>query len=84
DVAELEHLSSLQELKRKVLTRADELMMMNNAPALFGSTLNNNTPTHGLNVLQGLQEPNVLQRQRLNVMLSAGTECSEFTGSEHV
>ncbi|GJS59878.1 hypothetical protein Tco_0654662 [Tanacetum coccineum] len=62
DVAELEHLSSLQELKRKVLTRADELMMMNNASALFGSTLNNNTPTQGLNVLQGLQ------RQRLNVM----------------
>ncbi|GJS17465.1 hypothetical protein Tco_0411937 [Tanacetum coccineum] len=62
DVAKLEHFSSLQELNRKVLTRADELMMMNNAPALFGSTLNNNTLTQGLNVLQGLQ------RQRLNVM----------------
>ncbi|GKB35365.1 hypothetical protein Tco_0880307, partial [Tanacetum coccineum] len=83
DVAELEqYLSSLQELKRKVLTRADELLMMNNAPALFGSNLNNNTPIQGPNVLQGLQGqgpnvmqglqgPNVLQHlqgQGLNVM----------------
>ncbi|GJY61260.1 agamous-like MADS-box protein AGL62 [Tanacetum coccineum] len=38
DVAQLEeYLSSLQELKRKVLIRADELMMMNNAPVLFGT-----------------------------------------------
>ncbi|GJU50503.1 agamous-like MADS-box protein AGL62 [Tanacetum coccineum] len=64
DVAELEqYFSSLQELKRKVLTRADELKMMNNAPALFGSNLNNNTPIQGPNVLQHLQGrgPNVLQ-----------------------
>ncbi|PWA93042.1 Transcription factor, MADS-box [Artemisia annua] len=66
DVAELEqYLSSLQELKRKVLTRADELMMMNNAPALFGPNINNNTPVaiQGPNVLQHLQGsgPNVLQ-----------------------
>ncbi|GKB80240.1 hypothetical protein Tco_0947135, partial [Tanacetum coccineum] len=57
DVTELEqYLSSLQELKRKVLTQVHELMMMNNAPALFGSNLNNNTPTQGPNVLRGLQD----------------------------
>nr|GEU98458.1 agamous-like MADS-box protein AGL62 [Tanacetum cinerariifolium] len=64
DVAELEqYLSSLQELNRKVLTHVDELMMMNNAPALFGSNLNNNTLIQGPNVLQHLQGqgPNVLQ-----------------------
>nr|GEY46280.1 agamous-like MADS-box protein AGL62 [Tanacetum cinerariifolium] len=62
DVGELEeYLSSLQELKRKVLNRADELRMINNAPAFFGSNLNNNTPIQ--DVLQGVQGhgPNVTQ-----------------------
>nr|GEX66293.1 agamous-like MADS-box protein AGL62 [Tanacetum cinerariifolium] len=72
DVTELEqYLSSLQELNKKVLTRVDELMMMNNALALFGSNLNNNTPIQGPNVLQHLQGqgPNVLQGlQGPNVM----------------
>nr|GFA75145.1 agamous-like MADS-box protein AGL62 [Tanacetum cinerariifolium] len=71
DVGELEeYLSSLQELKRKVLNRADELRMINNAPAFFGSNLNNNTPIqdvlqgvqgHGPNVMHGLNGPNVMQ-----------------------
>nr|GEV50287.1 zinc finger, CCHC-type [Tanacetum cinerariifolium] len=71
DVGELEeYLSSLQELKGKVLNRADELRMINNAPAFFGSNLNNNTPIqdvlqgvqgHGLNVMHGVNGPNVMQ-----------------------
>ncbi|PWA93978.1 hypothetical protein CTI12_AA064450 [Artemisia annua] len=82
DVAKLEqYLSSLQELKRRVLTRADELMMMNNAPSMFGPNINNNTPLAvqglnvlqhlqgpGSNVLQGLQGPNILNLQAPNVI----------------
>ncbi|GKA76252.1 agamous-like MADS-box protein AGL62 [Tanacetum coccineum] len=82
DVAELEHyIFSLQELKRKVLTRADELMMINNAPAVFGPSINNTTPLaiHGPTVLQHLQGPetnvlqgpNVLSQEGLNVFDNA-------------
>ncbi|GJW32498.1 agamous-like MADS-box protein AGL62 [Tanacetum coccineum] len=82
DVAELEHyVFSLQELKRKVLTRADELMMINNAPAVFGPSINNTTPLaiHGPTVLQHLQGPetnvlqgpNVLSQEGLNVFDNA-------------
>nr|GEW66576.1 agamous-like MADS-box protein AGL62 [Tanacetum cinerariifolium] len=77
DVAKLEqYIYSLQELKRKVLTRADELSM-NNAPAIFCPNMNNNTPLamHGPTVLQHLkgpetnvlEEPNVLSPHGLNV-----------------
>ncbi|GJV24295.1 hypothetical protein Tco_1376990 [Tanacetum coccineum] len=68
DVAELEqYLSSLQELKRKVLTRADELLMMNNAPALFGSA---GTECAAASAGTGTE----------CYVGSAGTECSESTG----
>nr|GEZ47843.1 agamous-like MADS-box protein AGL62 [Tanacetum cinerariifolium] len=82
DVAELEqYIFSLQELKRKVLSRADELMMKNNAPAMFGTNINNNTPLaiQGPTVLQHLQGtktnvlqgPNVSSLQGLNVFDNA-------------
>ncbi|GJW32501.1 hypothetical protein Tco_0052533 [Tanacetum coccineum] len=82
DVAELEHyIFSLQELKRKVLTRANELMMINNAPDVFGQSINNTTPLAilGPTVLQHLQGPetnvlqgpNVLSREGLNVFHNA-------------
>ncbi|GKC86043.1 hypothetical protein Tco_1141760 [Tanacetum coccineum] len=64
DVAELkQYISSLQKLKRKVLTRVDELMMMNNVPALFGSNVNNNTPIQGPECVarSARQGPNVMQ-----------------------
>nr|GEV61622.1 transcription factor, MADS-box [Tanacetum cinerariifolium] len=77
DVAMLEqYIYSLQELKRKVLTRADELSM-NNAPAILCPNMNNNTPLAmpGPTVLQHskgpetnvLEGPNVLSLHGLNV-----------------
>nr|GEY43842.1 agamous-like MADS-box protein AGL62 [Tanacetum cinerariifolium] len=77
DVAKLEqYIYSLQELKRKVLTRADELSM-NNAPAIFCPNMNNNTPLAmpGPTMLQHLkgpetnvlEGPNVLSLHGLNV-----------------
>nr|GEV50289.1 agamous-like MADS-box protein AGL62 [Tanacetum cinerariifolium] len=86
DVGELEeYLSSLQELKTKVLNRADELRMINNALAFFGLNLNNNTPIqdvlqgvqgHGPNVMHGLNGPNELQHLKGHGP-NVTQECSE-------
>ncbi|GKA76250.1 agamous-like MADS-box protein AGL62 [Tanacetum coccineum] len=71
----------LPNLKRKVLTRANELMMINNAPDVFGQSINNTTPLAilGPTVLQHLQGPetnvlqgpNVLSQEGLNVFHNA-------------
>nr|GFC63515.1 agamous-like MADS-box protein AGL62 [Tanacetum cinerariifolium] len=76
DVAELEqYLSSLQELNRKVLTHADELMMMNNAPALFGSVRTECAAGSARTECAAGSAGTECGAG------SAGTECSESTGS---
>nr|GEY45026.1 agamous-like MADS-box protein AGL62 [Tanacetum cinerariifolium] len=75
DVAKLEqYIHSLQELKRKVLTRADELCMINNAPAIFSPNMISNTPLaiQGPTVFQHLQGPKTNVLQGPNVLCLEG------------